>query len=142
MQSGEHPRPIPSADTRSSGFWEATAEHRLTVQRCANCGWLSYPPDSVCARCLSPNGSFVWHAVSGRGTLRSWTTIRIAFLPGFASYVPYVVAAAELAEQRGLRLVARMASEPESTPVYGAPVETVFDDVAEGIAIPMFRLLT
>ena len=96
----------------------------------------------MCARCLSPKGPFAWHPVSGRGTLRSWTTIRTAFLPGFAPYVPYVVAAVELVEQSGLRFVARMESEPESTLVYGAPVETVFDDVAEGLAIPMFRLLS
>jgi uncharacterized OB-fold protein len=95
----------------------------------------------MCARCLSPKGPFVWHPVSGRGTLRSWTTIRTAFLPGFAPFVPYVVAAVELAEQDGLRLVARLAGEPNPVLVYGAAVETVFDDVADGLAIPMFRLL-
>jgi uncharacterized protein len=141
MQSVDHPRPVPVRDARSAGFWEAAAGHRLAVQRCENCSWLSYPPDAICARCLSPDGPFVWHPVSGRGTLRAWTTVRTAFLPGFAPYVPYVVAAVELAEQGGLRVVARMASEPESTLVYGAPVETVFDDVADGLTIPMFRLL-
>jgi uncharacterized protein len=95
----------------------------------------------VCARCLSASGPFEWHPVSGRGTLRSWTTVRTAFLPGFAPYVPYVVGAVELVEQRGLRLVARMANDRESILAYGAPVETVFDDVAEGLAIPMFRLI-
>jgi uncharacterized OB-fold protein len=80
--------------------------------------------------------------VSGQGTLRSWTTIRTAFLPGFAPYVPYVVAAVELAEQQGLRFVARLVTQPESVLVYGAPVETVFDEVADGLAIPMFRLVS
>jgi uncharacterized protein len=67
--------------------------------------------------------------------------IRTAFLPGFAPYVPYVVAAAELIEQPGLRLVAGLAADPGSGLVYGAPVETVFEDVADGVAVPLFRLL-
>jgi uncharacterized protein len=141
MPKADHPRPVPVSDARSAGFWEAAAGHRLAVQRCENCGWLSYPPDAMCARCLSSKGPFVWQPVSGRGTLRTWTTIRTAFLPGFAPEVPYVVAAVELAEQRGLRFVARLAGEPESKLVYGAPVEARFDDVAGGLAIPMFRLL-
>ena len=142
MPRVDHPRPVPLSDARSAGFWEAAAGHRLTVQRCENCGWLSYPPDVMCARCLSAKGPFVWHPVSGQGTLRSWTTIRTAFLPGFAPYVPYVVAAVELAEQQGLRFVARLVTQPESVLVYGAPVETVFDEVADGLAIPMFRLVS
>jgi len=137
----DHPRPIPVADARSAGFWQAASEHRLAMQRCARCGWLSYPPDTICSSCLSPEGSFAWETVSGRGALRSWTVIRTAFLPGFAPYVPYVVAAAELTEQAGLRLVARLAGEPGPGLVYGAPVETVFEDVAEGVAVPMLRLL-
>jgi uncharacterized OB-fold protein len=141
MQRLDHPRPVPVPDARSAGFWEAAAEHRLAVQRCENCGWLSYPPDVMCASCLSPKGPFVWQPVSGRGALRSWTIIRTAFLPGFAPYVPYVVAAVELIEQRGLRFTARMTTDSESVLVYGAAVETVFDDVADGLAIPVLRLL-
>jgi uncharacterized OB-fold protein len=126
---------------RSAAFWAAAADHRLAVQRCTHCGWLSYPPDTICANCLSTSASFDWRTVSGRGTLRSWTVIRTAFLPGFAPYVPYIVAAAELAEQAGLRMVARLSGDPGSGLVYGAPVETVFEDVAGGVAIPMLRLL-
>jgi uncharacterized protein len=141
MPAVEHPRPVPVADDRSAGFWRAAAEHRLAIQRCSRCGWLSYPPDVICSNCLALDSSFTWETMSGRGTLRSWTVVRTAFLPGFASYVPYVVAAAELDEQSGLRLVARMAGDPGPGLVYRGPVETVFEDVAEGVSIPMFRLV-
>jgi uncharacterized OB-fold protein len=135
-----HPRPVPVADERSAGFWEAAAEHRLVVSRCRHCGWLSYPPDTVCGRCLHVPPGFDWEEVSGRGTLRSWTIVRTAFLPGFAPYVPYVVGAVELSEQAGLRLVARMADGPDAGLAYGAPVETGFEDMADGVAVPLFHL--
>jgi uncharacterized OB-fold protein len=137
-----HPRPVPVADARTAGFWEAAAGHQLAVQRCGNCGWLSYPPDVVCSNCLDPERSFRWEVVSGRGTLRSWTVIRTAFLPGFTPYVPYVVAAVELEEQAGLRIVARLVDAPEGTLAYGAAVETRFDDMSPGVAIPVFALAT
>jgi uncharacterized OB-fold protein len=135
------PRPVPVADSQSGGFWAAAAEHRLAIQRCTNCDWLSYPPDILCARCYSPQRSFRWETVSGRARLRSWTVVRTAFLPGFAPYVPYVVAAAELQEQAGLRMAARLVDGPDAALSYGAAVETVFDDMVAGVAVPMFRLV-
>jgi hypothetical protein len=64
----------------------------------------------------------------------------MAFLPGFTPYVPYVVAAVELEEQAGLRMVARLVDGPDGPLGYGAAVETRFDDVAPGVAIPVFGL--
>ncbi len=135
-----HPRPVPAPDARTAGFWEAAARHELAVQRCTNCGWLSYPPDVVCSNCLDLERSFRWEPVSGRGTLRSWTVVRTAFLPGFAPYVPYVVAAVELEEQAGLRIVARLIGGPDAPLAYGAAIQTQFDDAAPGVAIPVFTL--
>lgn len=140
-----HPRPVPVPDELSGGFWAAAARHRLAIRRCERCGWMSYPPDVVCASCLSPDRSFSWQEVSGRGTLRSWTIVHTAFLPGFAPYVPYVVAAAELEEQPGLRFTARLLDGPDAPLKYGAPVETDFEDVPErngaGVTIPVLRLV-
>jgi uncharacterized OB-fold protein len=141
MPTVDHLRPVPVPDATSAGFWQAAADHRLVVQRCTSCGWLSYPPDVTCSRCLTTRPLFEWQTVSGRGTLRSWTVVHTAFLPGFMPYVPYVVAAAELAEQSGLRLFARLVDAGETTLTYGAPVETVFEDVADGVAVPVIRLL-
>ena len=141
MPAVDHLRPVPVPDASSAGVWQAAADHRLVVQRCTNCGWLSYPPDVICSRCLTTRPLFEWQPVSGRGTLRSWTVVHTAFLPGFTPYVPYVVAAAELVEQGGLRLFARLVDAPEAMLTYGAAVETVFEDVADGVAIPVFRLL-
>jgi len=66
--------------------------------------------------------------------------VHTAFLPGFAALVPYVVATAELDAQPGLQMTARLLDGPEAALAIGAGVETVFEDVAESVSIPAFRL--
>lgn len=131
---------MPVPDAVSEGFWRAAARHELVIQRCTACGWYVHPPDMICANCLSPERSFEFSPVSGRGRLRSWTVMHDAFLPGFRPDVPYVVADVELDEQPGLRLIAVLVDGPDAALALGAPVEVVFEDVAEGVAVPHFRL--
>jgi hypothetical protein len=68
----------------------------------------------------------------------TWTIVHQAFLPAFAADVPYVVAEVELAEQEGLRMVARLVGARPGDLAVGTPVEVAFDDVAPGIAVPRF----
>jgi uncharacterized protein len=133
-------KPIPVPDPTSEGFWRAAGSHVLAIQRCADCGWFAYPPGIVCANCLSARPSFRYEPVSGRGRIKTWTVVHRAFLPSFAADVPYVVAEVELEEQDGLRLVARLVDVEPGDVTLGAPVEVVFDDVADGIAVPHFAL--
>ena len=133
-------KPVPVPDVVSEGFWRAAASHVLAIQRCSVCGWYSHPPDVVCVNCLSAERSFRYEPVCGRGRLRSWTVMRDAFLPGFKPEVPYVVADVELEEQLGLRMIGRLVDGADAALGLGAPVEVVFEDVAEGIAVPQFRL--
>lgn len=137
----EQPRkPVPVPDAVSEGFWREAAAHVLAIQRCAACSWYAYPPDVICVSCLSPERQFRYEPVSGRGRLRSWTVTHDAFLPGFRADAPYVVADVELDEQAGLRMMARLVDGPGAALAVGAPVEVVFEDVAEGMAVPQFRL--
>jgi uncharacterized protein len=131
-------RPVPVPDPQSEGFWSAAASHVLAIQRCTNCGWYAYPPNLVCSSCLSPEPSFRYKPVSGRGRVTTWTIVHQAFLPAFAADVPYVVAEVELAEQEGLRMVARLVGARPGDLAVGTPVEVAFDDVAPGIAVPRF----
>jgi uncharacterized OB-fold protein len=140
MTDPAHPRPVPRPDPLSQGFWEAANAGKLVAQRCLSCGWLAYPPDVICPNCLSQERRFDWHPLSGKGLLRSWTVVRTAFLPGFAPYLPYVVAAVEMPEQKGLRITARMQAGSDPDPSYGAPVETLFEELGEGVRVPVFRL--
>ena len=140
METNSPPKPVPVPDEGSRPFWEAAASHVLAIQCCDNCGWYSYPPVMICPNCLSYERSFRYQPVSGRGTVRTWTVMRDAFLPGFRPDVPYVVVSVELEEQAGLKIVGRLVDGPEAPLAIGAPVEVVFDDVADGVSVPEFTL--
>ncbi|HEX5265325.1 MAG TPA: OB-fold domain-containing protein [Acidimicrobiales bacterium] len=133
-------KPLPVPDPLSEEFWRAAAAHVLAVQRCAACGWYAHPPDVICVNCLSPERAFRSEPVSGRGRVRSWTVMHDAFLPGFRPDVPYVVVDVELDEQAGLRMIGQLVDGTAERLRLDARVEAVFDDVAEGLAVPQFRL--
>jgi len=135
-----HRRPVPRPDARSQGFWDAAREERLVVQQCRSCGWMAYPPDVLCPNCLSKDRQFRWCPLEGHGVLRSWTVVRTALLPGFAPDVPYVVAVAEMPEQPGLRLTARLEDGPGPGLVYGAAVTTEYASLDDDMKVPVFRL--
>lgn len=62
----------------------------LVLQRCANCGYLRYPPASLCPECLSRDAS--WVTDPGTGEIWSFCVYHRAFTKPFADLVPYVVA--------------------------------------------------
>ena len=134
-------KPVPVPDELSLEFWKAAAAHVLAVQRCAACGWYAHPPDVICVNCLSSDRLFGFEPLSGRGRIRSWTVMHDSFLPGFRADVPYVVVDVELDEQAGLRMIGQLAGGPDDRLALGAAVEAVFEDVAEGVAVPRFRLV-
>lgn len=133
-------KPIPVPDEQSEGYWAAAAEHVLALARCARCGTLAHPPGVVCPHCLSTEPEFAFVPVDGRGTVRSWTVIRDSFLPGFAADVPFVLVDVELDAQADLRLIGRLVDGPDAELHVGDRVVTVFDDLADGLAVPAFTL--
>lgn len=137
MTSSSKPMPVP--DALSSGFWEAAARHELMLQRCAACGHLTHPPDVVCVACLSSAAAFTFEPVSGRGCIRSWTIMRDTFLPAFRVDIPWVIVDVELRE--GPRMVARLVDGASAPLRIGLAVRVVFDDVADGVALPCFQLI-
>jgi uncharacterized protein len=133
-------RPLPEPDEQSAPFWAAAADHVLTIARCARCGRLSLPPDVVCPHCGTTDPAFEFTPVSGRGTVRSWTVCRQAFLPGFDDDLPFVLVDVEIAEEPGLRLIGRLLDGIEAPLAPGDAVKVAFEDVAPGVAVPAFEL--
>ena len=80
----------------TAAFWERLAAGQMEVQRCADCGHVRFPPTAMCPRCHSV--AFDWTAVSGAGTLWSYTTVRVAPSPELAAEVPYRLGVVQLAE--------------------------------------------
>lgn len=130
-------RPLPSLDSEVDRvFWEATAENRLLIQECADCGERQFFPRSWCHYCGS--GDVEWVESTGVGHVHTHTVIRRATeLPAFAEDVPYVVAYVELEE--GVRMCTNVVDcDPESVE-HGTPVEVTFEEVDESISLPKFR---
>ena len=104
----------------------------FAAYQCDTCKSLSAPPHGSCGRCGA--GALRSVTLSGRGTLLSFTTIRIA--PArFKGQEPYDVAVIDLEE--GLRVTARLKVPVRREAAIGEPV--VFEGlVEEG---PLFRLV-
>ncbi len=131
-RKGAEPLPVPTPI--SQPFWDAAKQHRLTLQRCAN-GHVFYYARSHCPKCLS--NELTWFDASGEATIYSYTVARRPTAAEFEQDVPYVIGVIELAEgPRMTSLVVEM--DPDAVKI-GTPVQVVFDDVSEAIALPYFR---
>jgi uncharacterized OB-fold protein len=71
----------------------------------------------------------------------SYTVVHQAFLPALADYVPYVVAVLELAGAPGVRFISNLAAVAPPAVRIGQRVALVWEDVADGYAVPRFRLV-
>jgi uncharacterized OB-fold protein len=103
-------------------FWSAARQHRLEIQRCSACGEYVWTPQAACRRCLTE--SLEWTAVSGRGTVYSYSVVT---RPATAAFdVPYVVAIIELEE--GVRMLSNLVMPDTSSVRVGMAVEVGFED--------------
>jgi uncharacterized OB-fold protein len=138
MQTVPYEKPLPQPDALSAPFWENAHKGKLSVQACEDCGDRHFPPTPVCPHCLSSRQS--WQAVSGRGTLLSWTVFHRAYWPAFQHELPYAVCLVRLEE--GPVLVSNFASgEPTEGLAAGRPVEAVFEKITDEVTLPKFRLV-
>ena len=130
--------PQPLAEGQVAFFWEAVAQHRLSILRCTVCRHYVHYPRPVCNRCQSTE--LVPEDVSGRGTLYAYTEVMQAFHPYFVDKLPYVLAVVELEEEPGLRVTTNIVDHEGVQLRVGLPVEVVFRAVGEGGAVlPLFR---
>ena len=133
-----HP-PLPVADEWSRPFWEGVSAQKLLVQRCAPCGRLQFPPDASCASCGAADLSF--EEMSDRGTVHSFTeTVSGARHPFFQAISPYLVGQVQLDEQEGLVFASNFPGSRYEDLEIGAPVMVEFQEIADGVVIPQFRL--
>lgn len=135
-------RPLPVPDEQTAPFWSAAAAHRLTVARCGACGEATMPPDVVCPHCGSTSPAYTFAPVGNGATVRSWTVIRQSFLPGFEADLPFVLVDVELDDAANVRLIGRLLDGPQASVQVGAAVTVGWEDVADGVSLPAFRLVT
>ena len=126
--------PIPQINDENGAFWTGGAEGELRIARCGNCGYYLHPPTPRCPQCWSDD--VAPSAVSGRGTVYTYTINRQAWVPGLE--VPFVIAIVELDEQPGLRLMTNIVNCAPGEVEIGMPVEVAFVERGEAF-IPVFH---
>jgi len=128
------PWPVPQITDENGAFWTGGRDGELLIIRCTSCGYWIHPPTPRCPHCLSD--AVEPQAVSGRGTVYSYTINRQAWVPGLE--VPFVIAMVELYEQPGLRLMTNIVDCPTEEVEIGMPVEVAFVERGEAF-IPVFH---
>lgn len=132
-------KPLPAVDELSQSFWEAAKQHKLTVQRCQECGYFNHPPRPACDACQSQQLQF--EPVSGRGTIYTFTVMHQPNIAGFEDQIPYLNILVELEEQPSLFMVADLPGSARDKVCIGGQVEAYFEDVDAEITLPQFRLV-
>ncbi len=133
--SHDLPTPAPRITPENQEFWAATAQHKLLLMRCDNCGNPIWYPRTFCPDCGTFDTS--WSEASGRGTVYAFTIVHRSMIDGYRQAVPYVLAYVELEE--GPRIMTNIVGcEPDAVRV-GMPVRVVFHDTGEDNALYRFE---
>ena len=144
---------IADLDGDNAAYFRFCAQGELRLQRCKACELMRYPPGPACPWC--GGNAFEWTAVSGRGTVYSYTEVRHPVQPAFRGHVPYLALLVELDEQRArpteheaIRMIGNLATPdaalapPELVRIagIGSRVRVVFASAGPEIAIPLWAL--
>ncbi|MCX5074045.1 OB-fold domain-containing protein [Streptomyces sp. NBC_00513] len=154
---------LPEVDDFTRPYWDAAAQGRLLLRRCADCGRAHHYPREFCPYCWAGEERVTWEQAGGRAVLYTWSVIHRNDLPPFGERVPYVAAVVDLEE--GPRLMTELVpasgggssgggSFGDGGVVSGAgssgggssgaglrvgmPLEVAFREAAEGVWVPVF----
>jgi uncharacterized OB-fold protein len=130
-------KPLPIVSHLTEPFWESARKHRLSLQRCEECGTYQWYPKAWCVECGSRK--LKWKKVTGKGKVYSYTVIRHAKAsPAFTEELPFAIAVVELDE--GPRMYARLLDCPIGEIKTGMRVKVAFEDVSKAISLPQFTV--
>lgn len=129
----ELPRPRPAEEARP--FFDALAAGRFVIQRCTACGVRLHPPRAMCNACQCTD--FDWQEASGRGVVYSYVVTHQAVHPALAGHTPLATVEVELDE--GPHITSNLVDVPPESVEIGMDVDVVFEDIGEGVVLPLFR---
>lgn len=129
------PAPAPVKLPETEEFWAATAQGKLLLRRCDDCGTVIWYPRPYCPACASLSTS--WFEASGRGSVYTYTVVHRSVVEGYREAVPYVLAYVELDE--GPRVMTNIVDCPPGEVTVGMAVRVVFEDTGDGSALYRFR---
>lgn len=128
------PRKLPQLTPETEAFWTGGKNGVLLIQRCSHCGMYQHPPMPICSACRTE--TVVPQAVSGKGTVRTYTVNHQVWMPGLEE--PFVIAAIELDEQERLYVFSNVLAPPDAVRS-GMRVRVTFEHL-EDVWLPLFEL--
>lgn len=129
-------RPRPAINLDNQFWFDAAKEHRLVIQRCADCGVLRHPPGPACPHCQS----FNWDTVEASGDATVYSFVVAHHPPHPAFDYPLLIAVVELAE--GTRLITNLVGVSPADVTIGMPVRLEWLDADPELTLPVFRPVT
>ncbi len=126
---------LPIVDAESEPFWAGTKERKFLIRHCRACGRNHFYPRHYCPHCWSDQCD--WQPASGRGRVYSYTVIHHNDVPPFKDMLPYIVALIDLDE--GVRVTSNLVECTPEVVHVGMPVEVIYEQVTDDIALPQFR---
>jgi len=131
--TGPAPRILTPLTPENRAFWTGGERGELMILRCVACRRWVHPPVAACPEC---GGELVAEAVSGRGTVFTFTINHQQFNPAVPP--PYAIAIVELDEQDGLRFTTNIVNVDLDAIEIGMPVQVVFEQHGE-VFVPVFQ---
>jgi uncharacterized protein len=132
VANGPMMRLLPRLTDDVAFYWTSGEDGKLRLLRCNACGYFNHPPGPVCRRCLSRD--VAPQAVSGRGTVETYTVNIQQWIPGSE---PYIIAWVSIEEQPDVRIQCNLVDvEPEDVHI-GQAVKVVFEH-HDDVWIPLF----
>lgn len=127
MAEKERKLPAPAASQETEAYWNAAAEGKLLVKKCAACGRTHHYPRTLCPHCFSDRTE--WTTASGKGVIYSYSVMRRA-------PVPYALAYVTLAE--GTTMMTNIVDCDFDKLKIGQSVKVVFKPTDGGPPLPCF----
>jgi hypothetical protein len=122
--------PAPQVNPEIQPFFDAAAQGRLMIKRCAACGQTHHYPRALCPFCASERTE--WVPASGRGTIYSYSVMRR--VP-----VPYAIAYVTLEE--GVTMMTNIVDCDLDGLHIGQSVKVTFKPTDGGPPVPMFTVV-
>ncbi|MDB5453311.1 MAG: DNA-binding protein [Caulobacteraceae bacterium] len=127
-------RVLPVVDADNVPYWTGGKDGELRIFRCQACAYYVHPPVNFCPKCESRN--VVPEAVSGRGTVRSFTVNHKQWVPNLP--VPYVLALVVIDEQDDVQIPCNIVNCAPDDVRMNMPVKVLFEQV-EDLWVPLFE---
>ncbi|HSD55503.1 MAG TPA: Zn-ribbon domain-containing OB-fold protein [Burkholderiales bacterium] len=122
--------PPPQINPGDERFFDAAAQGKLLIKRCADCGECHFYPRPLCPFCFSDRTE--WVEAAGTGTIYSFSVTRRA------GPIPYAIAYVTLDE--GVTMMTNIVDCDLDAIRIGQRVRVVFKPTEGGPPVPMFAL--